>query len=83
MNCCPRIALRVSIGDNSILGDQRWGGLFGIEAEFIALDDVKVTLSIDCKWQYKYSILYRLLKVPENSFLHQIFPKSQSSGVIQ
>ena len=31
----------VSIGDNSILGDTRWGGLFGIEADFIALDDVK------------------------------------------
>jgi hypothetical protein len=35
---------RVSIGDNSILGDHRWGGLFGIEAQFIAIDDVKVGL---------------------------------------
>ncbi len=32
----------MSIGDNSILGDDRWGGLFGIRAEFIAIDDVKV-----------------------------------------
>jgi hypothetical protein len=33
---------RVSIGDNSLLGDLRWGGLFGVEAEFFALEDVKV-----------------------------------------
>jgi hypothetical protein len=33
---------RVSIGDNSLLGDPRWGGLFGIEARFIAAEDVKV-----------------------------------------
>ncbi len=33
---------RVSIGDNSLLGDVRWGGLFGIDAEFIAAEDVKV-----------------------------------------
>ncbi len=32
----------MSIGDNSLLGDMRWGGLFGIDAEFIAAEDVKV-----------------------------------------
>ena len=32
----------MSIGDNALLGDPRWAGLFGIEAEFIAIDDVKV-----------------------------------------
>ncbi len=36
------LACRVSIGDNSLLGDQRWGGLFGIDARFIAAEDVKV-----------------------------------------
>ena len=35
--CCS-----MSIGDNALLGDPRWAGLFGIEAEFIAIDDVKV-----------------------------------------
>ena len=32
----------MSIGDNALLGDERWGGLFGIEADFVAVDDVKV-----------------------------------------
>jgi hypothetical protein len=32
----------MSIGDNSLLGDVRWGGMFGVEAQFVAVDDVKV-----------------------------------------
>ena len=32
----------MSIGDNSILGDTRWGGIFGIDAYFVAIEDVKV-----------------------------------------
>ena len=35
----------MSIGDNSLLGDDRWAGLFGIDAEFVAIDDVKVAKS--------------------------------------
>ena len=27
---------RSSIGDNSVLGDPRWGGLYGIESDFVA-----------------------------------------------
>jgi hypothetical protein len=54
MLCC--VTGRVSIGDNSILGDPRWGGLFGIEAQFIAVDDVKVGLG-------KYHCLYGPLAV--------------------
>ncbi len=42
-----RLLCSMSIGDNSILGDDRWGGLFGIRADFIAIDDVKV-LYLSC-----------------------------------
>ena len=39
LDCKP---CRMSIGDNSILGDTRWGGIFGIDAYFVAIEDVKV-----------------------------------------
>ncbi len=39
----------MSIGDHSLLGDPRWAGMFGVEADFVAIDDVKVT--------YKYDII--------------------------
>jgi len=44
MSTC--IPYRVSIGDNSLLGDLRWGGLFGVDAQFIATEDVKVGVSL-------------------------------------
>ena len=31
-----------SIGDNSLLGDVRWGGLWGIDADFVADEHCKV-----------------------------------------
>jgi hypothetical protein len=55
---CRGAAGRVSIGDNSILGDHRWGGLFGIEAQFIAVDDVKVGLG---DFSFGVSVLYMWL----------------------
>lgn len=33
---------RGSIGDNSILGDTRWGGLYGVDADFVAAENCKV-----------------------------------------
>lgn len=33
---------RSSIGNNCIFGDARWGGYYGIEAEFIAADNCKI-----------------------------------------
>lgn len=38
----PAAVRRMAIGENSLLGDARWGGLFGIDADFIAIEDVKV-----------------------------------------
>jgi hypothetical protein len=43
----------MSIGDNSLLGDVRWGGLFGIDAEFIAAEDVKVNELAECNRSLK------------------------------
>ena len=40
---------RSSIGDNSILGDGRWGGLYGIEADFVAHENCKIC-SIRCDY---------------------------------
>ena len=31
-----------SFGNNSFLGDERWGGFYGIEAEFVAVDNCKI-----------------------------------------
>jgi hypothetical protein len=31
-----------SIGDNSILGDTRWGGLYGVDADFVAAENCKI-----------------------------------------
>ena len=31
-----------SIGDNSILGDTRWSGLYGIDADFVANENCKI-----------------------------------------
>jgi hypothetical protein len=33
---------RGSIGDNSILGDARWGGMYGIDADFVANENCKI-----------------------------------------
>jgi hypothetical protein len=33
---------RSSIGSNCIFGDTRWGGYYGIEAEFVAADNCKI-----------------------------------------
>ncbi len=42
---------RGSIGDNSILGDHRWGGLFGVDADFVANENCKIAcvLSADVR----------------------------------
>ncbi len=34
---------RDGFGDTSVLGDTRWGGAFGVEATFIAMDTVTVS----------------------------------------
>lgn len=31
-----------SIGDNSLLGDPRWAGLYGVEADFVAEEHCKI-----------------------------------------
>jgi hypothetical protein len=33
---------RGSFGDNSILGDTRWGGLFGVDTDFVANENCKI-----------------------------------------
>ena len=39
-----------SIGDNSLLGDTRWGGLYGVEADFLA----QVVNNADIYLQYSW-----------------------------
>ncbi len=34
---------REGFGDSSVLGDTRWGGAYGVEATFIAMDTVTVS----------------------------------------
>ena len=38
LNCC-----RDGFGDASVLGDTRWGGAYGIDATFIAMETVNVS----------------------------------------
>ncbi len=45
---------RDGFGDTSVLGDIRWGGAFGVEATFIAMDTVTVS------YIYTKDILYIL-----------------------
>ena len=33
---------RASLGDNSILGDHRWGGVYGTEVELVAEENCKM-----------------------------------------
>lgn len=33
---------RGSIGDNAILGDVRWAGMYGAEADFVANENCKI-----------------------------------------
>ena len=33
---------RASIGNNSILGDIRWAGYYGVDADYIASDNCKI-----------------------------------------
>ena len=33
---------RMSIGDNSILGDRRWAGMYGVHADFVARENCKI-----------------------------------------
>jgi hypothetical protein len=35
---------RASIGDNSILGDPRWAGKYGVEAEFVVEENCKTVV---------------------------------------
>jgi hypothetical protein len=51
---------RVSIGDNSLLGDLRWGRLFGIDAEFIAAEDVKVHFPYDINTSFAFQAQIKL-----------------------
>lgn len=34
---------RDGFGDTSVLGDLRWGGAYGVEATFIAMDTVNIS----------------------------------------
>jgi hypothetical protein len=48
---------RATIGANSVLGDKRWAGAYGIEADYRAEDNCKVLylLTSDilvCIWQW-------------------------------
>ena len=43
MRVCINASLcSMSIGDKSILGDRRWAGLYGVDADFVALDNCKI-----------------------------------------
>jgi hypothetical protein len=33
---------RASMGDNSVLGDERWGGVYGIDIELVAEENCKI-----------------------------------------
>lgn len=52
---------RGSIGDNSILGDARWGGMYGIDADFVADENCKI-----CCFTAEH-ILVRGLVLPQSS----------------
>ncbi len=43
---------RCSIGDNSVLGDTRWAGVYGVDAEFVADEDCKVTRTFGQPWTH-------------------------------
>ena len=44
----PALLLRArdSFGDHALLGDPRWGGVFGVDTDFVAVEDVRV-VSLD------------------------------------
>ena len=56
MNCCS-----ASFGDNSVLGDERWGGVYGIDVELVAEENCK-TCYILAK-----DILVRTPKLPSSN----------------
>lgn len=60
---------RDGFGDSSVLGDIRWGGAFGVEATFIAMDTVTVS------YIYTKDILYILDKDPALYSVKQTFAR--------
>jgi hypothetical protein len=58
---------RDGFGDTSVLGDTRWGGAYGVEATFIAIDTVTVS------YVYTKDILNILDKDPALSSVKRIF----------
>ncbi len=38
----PRNPRSDSIGDNCMIGDTRWGGLYGIDVDFVAVENCKL-----------------------------------------
>ena len=47
----PEGPARCSIGDNALLGDKRWGGLYGIDADFVAEENSKAVLILASDFQ--------------------------------
>ena len=49
---------RCSMGDNVVLGDTRWAGLYGIEADFVADENCKICYFTAADLLVRLSYLY-------------------------
>ena len=51
LSTSSRAPRRCSIGDNSLLGDGRWAGLYGIDADFVAEENSKAVILLASDFQ--------------------------------
>ena len=66
---------RDGFGDSSVLGDTRWGGAYGVEATFIAMDTVTVS------YIYTKDILDIIDKDPALYSVNRIFARQKSNWI--